>query len=66
MTMPDLEDVIEEVAEGPAAASGEGQSYTAQSIPDLIKADQYLESKQAAAQPHFGLRMAKLVPPGTV
>lgn len=35
------------------------------SLKDLIAAAEYLDSGGAASQPHFGLRMTKLVPPGT-
>lgn len=47
--MPDLTDTIEEVAAGPASASGPAGSMSAQSLPGLIQADQYLAGKRAAA-----------------
>ena len=47
--MPDLSDKIEEVANGPASASGPAGSMSAQSIQGLIEADKYLAAKRAAA-----------------
>jgi hypothetical protein len=36
------------------------------SLPDQIAADKYLAGKRAMASPGLGLKMAKIVPPGTV
>ena len=50
---------------GIGSASDETGQVTKTPIKDLIEADQYLAAKSAAAKNHFGLRMTKLVPPGT-
>lgn len=71
--MADLTDKIEEVADGPASASGPAGSVSAQSIPNLIQADQYLAGKRAAAEGAASgnflaraLRRAKVVPPSAL
>lgn len=72
--MPDdLVDTISDAATEPASASGDGQSMSARSIDDMIKADQYGKAATAAEQsndfggrrsPWNGLRPARVVPPG--
>jgi hypothetical protein len=64
--MPDLESTISEAAQGPAKASGDSGSVEMHPIPDLIEADKYLVQKTASTKKGFGLRFAKLQPPGTV
>jgi hypothetical protein len=61
----DLENTILENAQGPAKASGDSGSMEQHSLPDQIAADRYLESKKAARGKGFGIRLKKLVPPGT-
>jgi hypothetical protein len=60
-----LVDIIEKNAEGPAKASGDSGSMEQHSLPDQIAADRYLESKRAAQRKGLGIRLKKLVPPGT-
>jgi len=62
---PNLDDAIAENAAGPAKASVDGQSVEQHSLPDVIEADRYRESKNASRKPGMGIRFAKLVPPGT-
>jgi hypothetical protein len=64
--MPDLEDRINTVASGPAEVSGDAGTVKQHDLEDLIKADQHLQGQTAAAKAHRGLRLTKLVPPGTV
>lgn len=65
MSQPEsIEDAIEQNAKGPKRVQVANQSVEQQSIDDLIKADEYLAAKQAAAKPHFGVRFAKIIPPG--
>jgi hypothetical protein len=59
-----VEEAIDRNAKGPASVTVGGQTVTQKSIDELIKADQYLAAKNAASQPHFGLRFTKLIPPG--
>lgn len=64
-TIETIEDAIESVAKGMIQSESEsGRQMTNLSISDLIKADQYLSGKTAAAKAHFGLRLTKCVPPG--
>lgn len=62
--MPDLSERIEDVAEGPASVSSDGATVAAHSLADLIEADKYLATKEAAAQVHRGMRFTKLRMPG--
>jgi hypothetical protein len=61
----DLESVIIDNAQGPAKASGDSGSMEQHSLPDQIEADRYLESKKAARSQGLGIKLKKLVPPGT-
>ena len=60
-----LDDTIRTNAEGPSKASGDSGSMEQHSLPDQIAADRYLESKKAARGKGLGIRLKKLVPPGT-
>ena len=62
--MPDLDDTIETIAEGPAEVSGDAGTVKQQPLPDVIAADEYLSGKTAAANRRRGLRFTKLIPPG--
>lgn len=71
--MPDLTDAIEEVAAGPASASGAAGSISQQSLQSLIEADRYLKGNEAAtsgasAGNFLGraLRRARAVPPSAL
>jgi len=61
----DLESAILENAQGPSKASGDSGSMEQHSLPDQVAADRYLESKKAARSKGLGIRLKKLVPPGT-
>ena len=64
--MPDdLEDTIRENAQGLAEARDEAGAMKQHSLRDQIEADRYLASKNAARQKGLGVRISKLVPPGT-
>ena len=64
--MPDeLEQKIEENAQGPKRAKGDSGEVEQHSLPDQIAADRYLASKEAAKK-GLGVRMTKVVPPGAV
>ena len=67
MTTPTTpEEAIESVALGPKTVTVDGQTVIEHSLPDLIAADRYLQSKatQAAAPIGFGIRIQRMVPPG--
>lgn len=61
-----LESTIREVAAGPASASNDAGSATAQGIRDLIEADKYLLNRAAATRPGragLGIKLARVIPP---
>lgn len=65
--MPDIDDVAEAIASnaaGPKKVQVGNQSVEQHPIADQIKAADFLAARGAAARPHFGLRLTKLVPPG--
>lgn len=61
----DLKEAIRENAKGPAKAAGDSGSVEQHPLRDQIEADRYLNSKKAAKAKRLGLRITKLVPPGT-
>ena len=61
----DLTQTIIDSAKAPAKASGDSGSMEQHPLPDQIAADRYLESKKAARSKGLGIRLKKLVPPGT-
>lgn len=60
-----LDDAIRDNAGGPKRASGDAGSVEQHSLKDQIEADRYLNSKNAAKNKNLGIRITKLVPPGT-
>lgn len=69
MTTPStITDAIESTAKNPASVTVGSQTVAAQSISAQIEADRYLAAKAAgqssAAAKGFGLRFARLKPPG--
>jgi len=64
--MPEeLEQAIKDNAAGPARAAVDGQSVEQHSLRDQIEADRYLASKEAVRRKDRGLRLTRLIPPGT-
>ena len=59
------ERIEEDATLGIESVSDETGQVTKTPLKDLIEADRYLAAKQAGGKKHFGLRMTKLVPPGT-
>ena len=60
----DYNTAIDNAATQPKQVSVDGTSVVAQDIDSLIKAADRSASKNAAKRNHFGLRMAKIEPPG--
>lgn len=60
----DLEQSIRDNAQGPKRAQGDAGSVEQHDLASQIEADRYLASKQAAKK-GLGVRMTKVVPPGT-
>ena len=60
-----LDTQIRDNAAGPKKATGDSGSVEQHSLNDQIAADRYLASKKAARSRGLGIRMSKLVPPGS-
>ncbi len=60
----DLQDTIEQNAQGPKKAQGDAGSVEQHGLQDQIAADKYLASKRAMKSRTKGLQLTKLVPPG--
>ena len=63
--MADIVD-IETNAKNPKRVSVDGEAVEQNSLPDQIKADQYLNNKATAAAGGQGIRLSKIVPGNTV
>jgi hypothetical protein len=61
----DLEQTIRDNAKAPAKATGDSGSVEQHPLRDQIEADRYLNSKKAAKRKGLGIKVSKLVPPGT-
>jgi len=61
----ELEQTIRDKAKAPAKATGDSGSVEQHPLRDLIEADRYLNSKKAAKRKGLGIKVSKLVPPGT-
>ena len=59
-----LDGAIRRAASGPKSAEADGQRVEQHSLSDLVKADRYLASKEAAKSRGGGLRMRKMVHSG--
>jgi len=65
MTAPaDINEAIEQALTQPASVTENGRSITERPIKDLQDARDREAGNRAAAKPHFGLRITKLIPPG--
>ena len=60
-----LDTQIRDNAAGPKKATGDSGSVEQHSLNDQIAADRYLASKKAAKSRGLGIRLSKLVPPGS-
>ena len=63
-TQNSLDEAIRRAASGPKSAEADGQRVEQHSLSDLVKADRYLASKEAAKSRGGGLRMRKMVHSG--
>lgn len=57
---------IRAVASGPAEVSSDAGRVVEQDLQDLLEAARQLAAQQASKKPHRGLRITRLVPPGTI
>ena len=60
-----LDTQIRDNAAGPKKATGDSGSVEQHSLNDQIAADRYLASKKAVRSRGLGIRLSKLVPPGS-
>ena len=61
----ELRDKIAETASNPKRVRTDAGEVEAQDLESMIAADKYLAAKAAASTKYRGLRMNKLLPPGT-
>ena len=59
-----LDDAIRRAASGPKSAEADGQRVEQHSLSDLVKADRYLASKEAAKSRGGGVRFRKMAHSG--
>lgn len=62
----DIEKALRDAAAAPASASNDAGSVSQHSLKDMIELDRYLASKAAAKTKSRGLRVQRIIPPGTV
>jgi hypothetical protein len=62
----DLDQTIQQNAQGPAQASDDSGSMQQHRLPDQIAADRYLASKEAARKRKLGIKMLRIQPGGAV
>ena len=63
-TQNSLDDAIRRAAGGPKSAEADGQRVEQHSLSDLVKADRYLASKEAAKSRGGGIRFRKMIHSG--
>ena len=63
-TQNSLDDAIRRAAGGPKSAEADGQRVEQHSLSDLVKADRYLASKEAAKSQGGGIRFRKMIHSG--
>lgn len=61
----EIRDAIEATAKGPKRVRTDAGEVEAQDIEQQIAADKYLAAKAAMSTPSRGLRINRLLPPGT-
>lgn len=64
MAEPDLKTTIETAAAQPSSISGDEGSVTMRPIGELIEADRHLKQNAAVQKVPFGIRVARIIPPG--
>ncbi|MFH1022118.1 MAG: hypothetical protein V1809_01875 [Planctomycetota bacterium] len=62
----DVNKAIQKNARGPKRVKGDSVEMEQHGLTDQIAADRYLASKQATKARGLGVRVSKLVPPGSV
>ncbi|HUU95699.1 MAG TPA: hypothetical protein VM487_08155 [Phycisphaerae bacterium] len=62
----EIKTAIEESAVGPRRASGDSGSVEQHPLPDQIAADRYVASRTASRKKGLGIKLLKIVAPGSV
>lgn len=65
-SLDDIIDAVDEVASGPASASGDSGSIQQHNLRDLIAFEKHRGGSSAVETTRRGLRFNKFVPPGSV
>lgn len=60
-----INDAIENAATAPKRAKDGNQEVEQHDLDQLLKADNHQKAKTAGGKTHFGLRFARIEPPGT-
>ena len=63
-TKNSLDEAIRRAASGPKSAEADGQRVEQHSLSDLVRADRYLASKEAAKSRGGGIRFRKMIHSG--
>jgi hypothetical protein len=61
-----ISEALVDAASGPKRVKGDAGEVETHPIADLIEADRYQRSKDAATSGRRGLRFTKIIPPGTL
>ncbi len=61
----DIEKALREAAVAPASASNDAGSVSQHSLKDMIELDRYLASKEAVKTKRRGLRVQRIITPGS-
>jgi hypothetical protein len=64
--MPLSDAEFDDLVKAPKSATTDEGSVSERSVEELIKADQYGKTKEGIQGPPYGLRIARVRPPGTV
>jgi len=62
----EIKTAIEESAVGPRRASGDSGSVEQHPLPDQIAADRYVASRTASRKKGLGIKLLKIVAPGSI
>ncbi|HUU97516.1 MAG TPA: hypothetical protein VM487_17410 [Phycisphaerae bacterium] len=62
----EIKTAIEESAVGPRRASGDSGSVEQHPLPDQIAADRYVAARTASRKKGLGIKLLKIVAPGSI
>ena len=61
-----IDDQLLESLSQPRSVAVDGVSTTTHALSEVLEAVKYMKRSQAASSPTFGLKFAKLIPPGSI